>query len=195
MILLAINCYVNPLATVIFMHFFNGKTLDSTVLLKLWTKVYKTHDRLWHVLPMKHVLAMLYRKQYELSFQSSFANNNTYSRWSWRWTSLLLPWKPHTAARIKKVNLSSVESQKGRSELCSNVSHDRCIWLPVFLSNFFSQIFVDIGVFWYHPTTCKIMEIEWRLFNVNHSMFVLIFLLFFMLLVDPCKGRTRIKLR
>jgi len=57
----------------------------------------------------------------------------------------------------------------------------------LFFSYFFSQNFVDSSVFWCHPTTCKDKGIEWRLLYVNHSLVVLI-LLFFMLLVDLCKG-------
>ena len=69
--------------------------------------------------------------------------------------------------------------QRGKSELCHNVSHDWCIWLPAFFSYLFSQPFLT-GVFWCHLTTCKDKGIEWRLLNVNHSLVVLI-PLFFML--------------
>jgi len=44
-----------------------------------------------------------------------------------------------------------------------------------------------------HPTICcKDKEVKWRLLNVNHSLVILILLLFFMLLVDLCKGLTSI---
>jgi len=45
-------------------------------------------------------------------------------------------------------------SQKRKSELCSNVGHDRCVWLPAF----FSQSFVDIIAFRCRPS----LHLLWR---------------------------------
>ena len=83
--------------------------------------------------------------------------------------------------------------QKGKSELCPCVCYDKCMWLSAFFSNFFCH--VDSVAFWCHPSSCcENKGIEWRLLYVNHSLVVLILLLFFMLLVDLCQGLPRIRL-
>jgi len=73
-------------------------------------------------------------------------------------------------------------------KLCFNAHFDRCIWLPAFLSYFFSQSFVDSSAFWCHHTTCSGNKgIEWRL----QCQSLLIFF-FFMLLIDLWNGLCRI---
>jgi len=69
------------------------------------------------------------------------------------------------------------------------------IWLPAFFSYFFCQSFVDSVAFWCHSSTCcEDKGIEWRLVYVNHSVVVLIVLLFFVWLVDLFQGLPRIGL-
>jgi len=60
----------------------------------------------------------------------------------------------------------------------------------------FSAFFQPVSCwFWCHLTTCcEDKEIEWRLLNVNHSLVILILLLFIMVLVDLWKGLIRIRL-
>jgi len=82
---------------------------------------------------------------------------------SWRWTSLCLPQSSYC---------SKGAPQNGKSELCPYVNYDRCIWLPVLCSYFFSQSFVDSGTI--PPLVIKDKGIEWRLFNLNHSLVILI---------------------
>jgi len=64
--------------------------------------------------------------------------------------------------------------QKGKSELCSNVSHDRCICMAPYIFQLFFQPVVCW--LWCHPTICwKDKGIEWRLLhNVsqNYSFYI-----------------------
>ena len=100
---------------------------------------------------------------------------------SWRWTSLCLPRNPRIAARVllNKANLSFVLMY---------------VMTDAYGSKHFSAIFsasLLTVAFWCHPSTCEDKWIEWRLLYVNHSLVVLILLLFFMLLVDLCHGLPR----
>jgi len=54
--------------------------LGSAVLLKTRIKVHKTHVSGLSMLCIRNnVLAMLYRRLYEVLFQGNFANNDAYS--------------------------------------------------------------------------------------------------------------------
>jgi len=85
---------------------------------------------------------------------------------------LCLPRRRHIAA---KVLINSC-----KSKLCSNVVHNRCITFLAFSTIFSASL---LFTFWCHPMTCE-NKMEWRLFDVNYSLVVLILLAFFMLLVD-----------
>ena len=52
----------------------------------------------------------------------------------------------------------------------------------------------NLSAFWCYPTTCcGDKGFEWRVVNVNHSVVVLIFLFFLILLVDLQKGLNRLQ--
>ena len=83
--------------------------------------------------------------------------------------------------------------QKCKSELCSNVSHDRCIWLPAFFSYFFSQPFVDLDAFWWHPCICcEDKGIECGDFSM--SIILSLYISFFRVVCRSAKA-TYIKIR
>lgn len=55
--------------------------------------------------------------------------------------------------------------------LCSNVNDDNGICLLRFFSYPINQYCVDLGTFWYHPSTCgECKRIERCFFNVDDSL-------------------------
>ena len=90
-----------------------------------------------------------------------------------------------TSLASKSSYCSEGAPQKGKSELCPYVCHDRCIWFPAFFSFFSASFLLTLLHSGAIPSLVVKQGAEQRLLNANHSLDVLI-LLHFMLLVDLC---------
>jgi len=82
---------------------------------------------------------------------------------SCRWTSHLRPRKPHC---------SKSASQKGKFELCFNVSHDRCICLPVSSAIFSASLLLIL----LHSDTIPPLVVKTRWLNGDMSMSITLWL-------------------
>jgi len=71
-------------------------------------------------------------------------------------------------------------SQESKSELCSNVGHDRCIWLPAFFSQFLLTL-VHSGAIPPHAVNTRGLNKD---FSMSVTLWLYLPFLFFMLLVD-----------